>query len=490
MKKTGKLCILLAVLATLTVGTFLAKNITASTAAETGAALEEESVTLSFLSDDADAFSCTYAGETLSFVRSDAGWTLKGEETFPLSQSSVEKMLSWLSNISVEKTLSTPDELSAYGLEDPECSVTAGDKTFSLGNRQDMDGYTYISLGDGNVYLVDSSVSSVLCLSKADLVENETLPSLENITSLQITTPDGAYEILHMQGSGIAYSSSYEYFLRTDGGDGYVTLDTELTEAFFSNIRNLTFSFCENWDADDAEMRAFGLDAPEVCVTVKHNVTGENDTGLTDSDGQPISEAVSVPQEFTLLLSGDYACLAGSRMVYDIGNTLSDTFRYTTAADLLPDEVLALDYSDVTAMTVQLDGEQFYLEKTAETAPDENGDTDIVIFWQTEGVTVDPDSFLQEIRSMLSYGAAGEYAAGGPEEFSVLFERSDPSYPVTGLSFRRYSSDNCLVLLDGEPTVFVRRSDVSSLADAFRNVMSEAGNSVSEAESSVTAGQQ
>ena len=476
MKKTGKLCLLLSVLAVLTAGIFLAKNITASTVSKTEAAVEEkEAIVLSFLPENTDAFSCTYAGETLSFVKLDAGWALAGEEAFPLCQSSIEKMLSCLSGISAEKAIPSPDELSAYGLEDPECSVTVGEKTLSFGDKQDMDGYTYITPGDGTVYLVDSSVPSVFRLTKADLIENETVPSMPDISALHVETRDGEYEILHLPDSDIAYSNSYQYFLRA--GENNVPLDTELTEALFNNIRNLTFSLCENWNADDAQMHAFGLDDPEVRITVDYTAAEKTDTGMADSDGQPIYDTVEIPCEFVLYLSGDYACLGGSRMVYTVGNSLADTFLYTTAADLMPDEVLALDYSDVTAVTVQLDGAQYRLEKTARAATDTDGETDILLSWQTDGSAIDPDSFLQALRDMLSYGYAGEYAAGGVEELSVSFERSNPSHPLTTLSFCRYSSENCLTLLDGNPTVFVRRSDVSSLADTFRNIIAEAGDS-------------
>ena len=471
-KKNLKLLILLLVLAALVGGTKLAEQMTVKAEQQ---AEEEASASVTVFSLDPDAIetlSYTYEDETLTFEKSNDRWVYTDEPEFPLKQSRVQVMANALEEISAVKTIESPDDLSPYGLDEPVCTVTADGQTLLLGDEQELDGYRYISVGDGNVYLTSTDLLSSFSYDLDDMIQNETIPAMTDLRSFTVTAADGSYTIDRLPDSGLAYSDSYEYFLETP--DGYQTLDTALTEELIENVTQLSWQECLDWKADDDQLHNTGLDDAPVRVEIRYVTTEQTDSGLTDSSGQTIYDSTETEHSFVLLLSGSYARLDGSRMIYRVSSTLADTLRYTTSAELLPDEVLANDYSDVTQIEATFDGNTILFEKTAETAEAEDGSTTVEIVWKVgeetaEGLA-DTASTLQ---NMLSYGSAAAADGTAAEELKLVFHRDNESYPVTELSFRRYSSTDCAAFLDGSPTVLVRRTDVTSLIDTLRDCLPE-----------------
>ena len=66
-----------------------------------------------------------------------------------------------------------------------------------------------------------------------------------------------------------------------------------------------------------------------------------------------------------------YARIAGSDMVYQIDGSVRDALLYTTQSELLPDEVLLMDWDTVDSIDITLDGATYHVERstTEETLP-------------------------------------------------------------------------------------------------------------------------
>ena len=63
-------------------------------------------------------------------------------------------------------------------------------------------------------------------------------------------------------------------------------------------------------------------------------------------------------------------------------------------------------------------------------------------------------------------GYAGSSVPETGEEIRFVIHRSHATFPEVELAFYRYNSSDCLVVLNGEPTVSVSRQDVVELVEA------------------------
>ena len=143
-------------------------------------------------------------------------------------------------------------------------------------------------------------------------------------------------------------------------------------------------------------------------------------TNETDEEGGTIYETQVNEKQFVLEIggyadSGCYARIAGSGMVYLIDLAVSDAMLYTTAADLLPDEVLLMDWETVTAVEIALDGKTYSVEQTVRETADEKGTVTEETVWTLDGEELAVTGVLDTLTAMTSTG----YAAGVTPERSA-----------------------------------------------------------------------
>src|SRR5699024_9214466 len=105
-----------------------------------------------------------------------------------------------LTSISSSRTIENPENLSDYGLEDPEVTATVTDTEgettkLSLGTTNDAVSGCYMSLNDdaSKIYLVDTSLKTNLQFDLSDIAVKEDIPSItgSTITSVTIQKPEG-----------------------------------------------------------------------------------------------------------------------------------------------------------------------------------------------------------------------------------------------------------------------------------------------------------
>ena len=152
-------------------------------------------------------------GNEVTLRRGDPGWTIT-PEGYPVDAGAVEDMLESLSEFTLTDLVSTSGHYVQYELdEENKLAVTAsgdGDEliTFDLGKRSSSYNHTYVTVGDGQVYLAatdlrrvfDKEIDAlrdrkVLTFAKDEIVEiSASLPGLEiNLakSSPTITTSSG-----------------------------------------------------------------------------------------------------------------------------------------------------------------------------------------------------------------------------------------------------------------------------------------------------------
>lgn len=323
MKRGKKLILLLAVLVVLIAVTFAVLKLTPE---DTDEEAEDAGVSVFTLDPEAvSELSWTYEGETLTFVKSDGAWTYAGDSAFPLEESYLTAMLTALSDVVAGKTIETPEDLAQYGLEEPACTVsvtTDAEAELLIGDETGIGGERYLSIGDGNVYLVDEAILDSFSYSLLDLVAKETIPSMTDVTSLEVVSNTQSFTLSYAESGGEEDEGVWLW-----NGDSELPLDTELTEALIGSVTSLSWGTCVDYNAAD-RLADYGLDAPVVTVTVNYVETSQVETNETDEDGNAIYETRESGASFVLEIGEDadacYARIAGSGMVYEIDASIAD----------------------------------------------------------------------------------------------------------------------------------------------------------------------
>lgn len=123
----------------------------------------------------------------LDFVKQDGVWTetsLPGEK---IDQDSVNSLVSRISSITTtQSVLESPEDLAAYGLEEPPRIVSAtltngSDVTIRMGEKSELLMEYYIQVeGDPNVYLVAPNIVTGFDRAPEDFIEEETQSETES----------------------------------------------------------------------------------------------------------------------------------------------------------------------------------------------------------------------------------------------------------------------------------------------------------------------
>lgn len=441
MNRTHKLLLLLLVFAVLC-GSTAALSLWNG---EPESPAEESACIFSLEPEDVTTITWEYR-DTLTFDRGDSGWVYRENTAFPLDESHMDTILEALSRIESEKTIENIENWDTYGLQIPVCtiSVTAGETyDLAIGSETPMGGQRYFSIGDGKVYLVDDAILEPFQYDLYDLIAAQVMPEVTQVTAMEVTTPEGSYTLTYEPGSGKAYSDSYVWFWDDQ------PLDTDLAQELTGLVTNLNLAQCIDYDAKDLD--SFGLAAPEIQVTIFDNGT----------------------EAYTLDISsvtddGCYVRLPGTNMVYRTLATVNETLRYTTAADLLPRDVLLMDWETVDSVTATLDGAQYtFLPAMAEIEESEEPQ----LIWTLAGEETNLADLLNQITSLSANGYATGLTAAGTSLLHLDILRETETYPQVSLAFHSYSSESCIVTLNGETTVTVSREKVASLVDSFRELV-------------------
>ena len=317
-KKRGtKLLLLALTLVLLSGGALLAAKL--SPEEEVTETVEEETtvdseIVLAISGDTVDSIQWSYNGEELAFHRQDETWYLTADESFPVEQSFFSNMLSHFADLESFGKVENPADLAEFGLSEPLITASiSGEQsaTIEVGSAAPMDSLRYVSIGDGSVYMVATSVFSDFAYSLDQLLDTEELPTVSDFRSISLQSAD--------------LDLSFSYVAPAEGTEetadvwfrGETAVDAQLVEALYNSISSLSWLDCSSYNADEAQLSAYGFDAPTLTATVSYS----------DDNGD---------QSYTLELaesdSAVYAHLSGSSMVYTIDPSLAANIRSAAEA--------------------------------------------------------------------------------------------------------------------------------------------------------------
>ena len=437
MKREKKLLVLLAALVALISVTLLVGWLIA------GSEKDADSAVFSLDPDKVTKIWWDYSDEA-GFTKVGGSWVYDADAAFPVNEDCLAEMLRVLSSLSPSKTIENAKDLDQYGLLYPFCAIKVTmdgtEYQLAIGDQNTISGYRYLSTGDGNVYMVDNEIASYFAFGPEGAMALEEIPDLSGMTGLKVQSNIQNYEITYEVGSDKSYSSQHKWFM------GNKALDTALTQNLLAVIKDLDWKECVNYNATD--LAAYGLDAPKAVAT-----------------------AAYLDKTFTLELGdkcdkGVYARIADSKMVYIVKNEVLDKLLDTTYSELMPDEVLLMDWDTVTSMDIVLDGNTYTLTQESAQAA---GNTTYV--WKLGGAEVKGSNITQRLDDMATAGYATGLAPELDQQIRFVFYRNDTHHTQVELAMYGYDSECCLVTLDGVSTVLADRSDVMALMDEVKNIV-------------------
>ncbi len=331
-----------------------------------------------------------------------------------------------------------------------------------LGNFSTMDSERYVSIGDGNAYLVKKDPLEQFEIEISDMIKHDEIPKLEKVTGISFSGEEPE-RIIYEEDSTDSYLKEDVYFM--EQGEEHLPLDTARVKNYLDAIRNLDMKDYINYNVSENDLASYGLDAPELSITVDYTVTEEGtDEEKTEScvlniardpkeraeeekkaekrENQEKTDEESEEKEITA-----YARAGESRIVYQLSTEEYESLMDRSYDSLRHQEILEGNTYTITS--------------------DKKGDERVYRY-------LDEELELADIRSAIKGLRAETFTdetPDGKEEISLTIRMDNDNYPETTIQLYRYNGEECIAVVDREPVAFVTRASVVDLVEAVNGVV-------------------
>lgn len=420
--------------------------------------------------DTVTQLSWEYDGNSFTLNKEDDVWTYADDENFPVDQDYMQTMLELFQEFGVSFVIEDVDDYSQYGLDNPTCTITlqTEDTTYTvqLGNYSNMDEKRYVSIKDGNAYLVNEDPLDTFDVELKDLIQNDEIPAFDQVTSME-TSGETAETIQYVEDSSDTYRGDDVYFVQQS--NKLLPLDTSQVNSYLSSLHSLYLNDYVTYNVTDEELESYGLKDPDLTLTVNYTSKDEeeNETEETfvihvshnpDQTIPDVSETDEEDDSFDA-----YVRIGESSIVYKI---TTDEYRSLLAVsydDLRHKEVIPADTEDIKQINVTLDGETYTLTSREEKKEQ---------VWYYNDEKLEDNDFADALSS-LKADSFTEASASGQEEISMTLYLDKDNDPEIHVTLYRYDGSDCLASVDGESVSLVKRSRVVDLMEAVRAIVLE-----------------
>ena len=418
------------------------------------------------------SLSWEYESETLAFHK-DGTWLYDEDEAFPVDEEKMNELLETFQAFGAAFIIHDVTDFAQYGLDDPVCTIdlTTEDTSYEiqLGDYSTMDAQRYVSIGDGNVYLVKEDPLDTFDVELSDLIDNDETPIFDQVESIQFTGSD-SYQVIYQEESTYSYCADDVYFKEQDGT--YLPLDTSLVDSYLSTITSLSPTDYVTYNAAEEDLATYGLDNPELTVTVTYTPEADEDSG---ESGESVVFTLSIsrdPAERNTAEDGDsgeedaaditaYARVGQSEIIYQITGAQYQSLMAASYNDLRHQEVFSADFADVTGLDITLEG-------TVYTITSEGSGESKTFSYDGEEIEI---GGLQDALEALTASSFTDESPAQKEEISLTVHLDNETYPEIQIQLYRYDGEQCLAVVDGEPVSLVSRSSVVDLIEAVNAIV-------------------
>ena len=470
MNRSKKVCLLLGVLAAVCVAAFAVTRLEE----HKEQVKNSDEVILEIDEGAVESLSWEYGGTSLAFHRDgeDGAWRYDADGAFPVDAEKLGKLLEPFRKFGASFVIEEVEDYGQYGLDDPLCTIRIDTAEqgyeIALGSFSSMDAQRYVSIGDGNVYLVKEDPLETFDVALSDLIRHDEIPSFGQAAELRFSGAE-SYSILLDTEGGSSYCADDVYFAQLAAGS--LPLDTGKVEDYLESLHALELTDYVTYNATEEELRACGLDSPELTVTVRYPAE--------DGDGEETSET------FVLYVSPDpeekraveesgaaeeqevtaYVRVGESKLIYHISADEYETLAAASCDSLRHREVLTAAFAGVTQIDVTLEGKAYTV-----TSAEEDGER---AYYYREK-EMDIDSLRQALEDLRSSSFTDET----PEkkmEIGLTVHLDNENFPQVRIELYRYDGDYCLAVVDGETVSLVARRQVVDLIEAVHGIVLNEG---------------
>lgn len=430
-----------------------------------------DKIILEIAGESVQSLSWEYEGEKLSFHREET-WRYDEDEAFPVDEEKINELLEQFQEFGVSFIIEEVEDYGQYGLDDPICTIqlTTQDQSYEilLGNYSDMDAERYVSIGDGNVYLVKNDPLDAFDAVLSDLLDHDDIPVFEKASEIQFTGAE-SYSIVYEENSANTYRTEDVYFFQKDGEE--LPLDTARVKGYLNNISGLNLASYVTYNVTEEELQTYGLDNPELVVTVDYPTENESGETLSSTFVLQISRAAE-EKETKGEESGTaeeteeeevtaYARVGESQIVYQISSEDYKDLMETSYDDFRHLEVLPAEFIEISQIDISLEGMDYTI--TSEKKGDER-----VYDYQGDELEID------ELQNALEALGADRFTDEQPtqkEEIRLTLRLEREDNPEIEIVLYRYDGTHCLAVVDGAPVSLVERSCVVDLVEAVHAIV-------------------
>lgn len=403
----------------------------------------------------------------LLFVKKEDTWVLDGEEEYPLSQSKLTSMATGIAQLSATRlVVETPEDLSEYGLVKPSLlmkAVTVEGKEYSLqlGDQltTDTDYYGQIA-GDHAVYVIPMATRSKYAVTKEDLFDIESPPSITADTIREVKVSSKTQEDFHMvyeENNPEDYSGSSTYcWVIPEGYANPMNMDNTAVSEVLSNYT--VFSFTKGIDYVKENQSKYGLDADCDQVFVRYfTAEGEEKTytlrvGDTDSEGNY------------------YVCPEGSNRTYLMAKDTVE--QKTIIADkeaLLSKFTHMVNILDVNRVTVLTKDKSKVYEIKRMDETDSDGNTTTKETFYIDGTEVEDTQFRTTYQSMIGLMMVEplkeKVELSEDPILTLTFEKTDGKEVV--VSYHPYQTNRYTITVNGKTSALAEKSEIDSFLESL-----------------------
>ena len=498
MKRFKKLGVLLGVLVVVCIATFALTHYEE----EQEQIKNSDEIILEIPTDSVTSLSWEYEEEgNLAFHKGEEGWLYDEDEAFPVSEDKVNEILSEFEAFGVSFIIENVEDYSQYGLDEPEMTYHIGteEKTYDikLGAFSTMDEQRYIDIGDGNVYLVSEDPMDYVSSALSDMILDDDTPGFETVVDIRFEGKEN-YIIQRLEDTDYSYSGKDVYFVQKNGK--YLPLDKSAVTTYLNTITSLDLLTYVTYNATEEELAEYGLDEPELTVTVNYTQTDQASEDEEQIPGTCVIHISRNPEELAAAEEAEangedaedvsmYVRIGDSQIVYNLDSVDYGILSDASYDDLRHQEVFWADFADVTRIDITLEDADhtlvsqlnedeeriwYYGEDalTPETTEETTESTEETAETETEE---EPEVLdLTDFEDALDALSANNFTSEKPtekEEIRFTLHLDNETFPTVEIILYRYDGTNCLAVVDGESVSLIPRSSVMELVEAVQAIV-------------------
>ena len=402
-------------------------------------------------------------------------WSLKEEEEFPVDQNVVSDLSSQMASLQATKeVIENAEDLSEYGLDTPEITVTITKSddsimTLSIGDQLTTGDDYYATVNNGNtVYVVEALVHNTFLKEKNDLMLIEELPSIntELITGVKVTSDQFSnFTLTYDEKNKEDYSGSslYPWYISGYYNDN-ANADLASVNELLTNYTSLAFK--EGVDYKKENLDQYGLKTPEDALTVWYR----------EEEGGEV-------KDLTLYLGsqneqGDYYVrMEGSNCTYTMASSVISNLFDVDVYSITSKSTNLISIDSITNFAVNTGSISHMYTVDQETSTDSDGKETTTDIFAVDGVVYEDDtsfrSFYQNLIGLTVDGMLPEDATveGDPVlriSWQLKEEKTNGEKAYT-VEYLPYNSDSYAVRTNDKVLFIISKQKIDTAIQAIKD---------------------